>query len=188
MASKENQVLPLLQKINDEMDRRLKILKAAHCNKIQLYKKRGGDMPYIVLAIDEFAEIKRGKKIQEEVNDKVERLASMGRAPGISLILATQHPKTDVIPSSIRNLIDSRLCFKVADGQASRVALGEHTSAAAYLPEIKGRAIFKYGNSEHFVQTMLLEYEDAEQLPCEVLREDEPESKITRMQARRKAM
>lgn len=78
-------------------------------------------MPMIVIIIDEFAELMTmGKK---PVEQSVGRLASLARAVGIHLVLATQRPSVDVISGTIRNNIPSRIAFTVSDSGSSRTIL-----------------------------------------------------------------
>jgi len=173
LAETEADGLKLLQAINQEMGRRIPLLKAAGCVNIQEYQ--GNEMPYLVLVIDEYAEL-RDKRILEII----ERLVRLARAVGISVVAATQRPSSSVIDGDTKALFDARLCFRVADGINSRMVLGEHCSAAAYLPDIKGRAIFRGADRDKVVQTLHLPISQARKiLPEEVIRfEPEPAKAI----------
>lgn len=78
-------------------------------------------MPYIVVIIDELAEIMQ--KVGSEVEPMIIRLAQMARAVGIHLIVATQRPSTDVITGLIKANITSRIAFAVASQIDSRTIL-----------------------------------------------------------------
>ncbi len=80
------------------------------------------DMPYIVVVIDEFADLimAAGK----EVEIPVARLAQKARAAGIHVILATQRPSVDVITGMIKANFPTRLSFQVASSMDSKVILG----------------------------------------------------------------
>jgi len=157
LARREAETLALLEALNNEMERRIDKLEAAGVVKIQDYQ--GDDMPYIVLIIDELAEANSEKAMYY-----IDRLVRLARAVGISVIAATQRPSTKVIPGDTRANFAVRICFQAADETSSRVILGETCSAAAWLPAIPGRCIYKYGLTEREVQAMYLPHEKAREL------------------------
>jgi S-DNA-T family DNA segregation ATPase FtsK/SpoIIIE len=110
----------------EEMERRFKTLAEfktrdiSSFNKISLEKKIP-PMPYIVLIIDELADlmVARGREIEAGVV----RLAQLARAVGIHLVLATQRPSTEVITGLIKANITSRITFQVASQVDSRTVI-----------------------------------------------------------------
>lgn len=84
-------------------------------------KKEMKPMPYIVLVIDELADLMI--LAQSEVEESIQRLAQMGRAVGIHLILATQRPSVDVITGVIKANFPCRISFKVSTRIDSRTIL-----------------------------------------------------------------
>jgi S-DNA-T family DNA segregation ATPase FtsK/SpoIIIE len=80
-------------------------------------------MPYIVLFIDEMADLMM--MMRKEVEGHIIRLAQKSRAAGIHLVVATQKPTVDVITGLIKSNLPARICFKVVNKTDSRVVLDE---------------------------------------------------------------
>jgi S-DNA-T family DNA segregation ATPase FtsK/SpoIIIE len=118
-------VVNALQWTIGEMMKRYKQLKQAHVKKLVEYNKAMGytAMPYIVVVIDEMADLMITAGV--EVESKIQRLAQMGRAVGIHLILATQKPTVNVITGLIKSNIPGRIAYAVATAMDSRVILDQ---------------------------------------------------------------
>ncbi len=80
----------------------------------------GARMPYIVVLVDEYADL---MMVNKEVEKSIVRLASKSRACGIHVILTTQRPSADVVTGLIKSNLPSRICFRVVDKSNSRVVL-----------------------------------------------------------------
>lgn len=114
-----------LEWVIGEMMKRYTQLKQVHAKKLSEYNAKMGyvAMPYIVVVIDEMADLMLTSGM--EVETKIQRLAQMGRAVGIHLILATQKPTVDVITGLIKSNIPGRMAFAVSTLIDSRVILDE---------------------------------------------------------------
>ncbi len=116
-------VISALKWIMEEMDRRYKLFSQAGARNIDSYNEMSGfqALPYIVLFIDELADIMLFSPV--EVEDTITRIAQMSRATGIHMVLATQRPSVDVITGLIKANIPCRIAFAVASQVDSRVIL-----------------------------------------------------------------
>jgi len=111
-----------------EMERRYACLDSMGVRDIRSYNKRIKEkniaqepLPYIVVIIDEFADLMT--TTGKELESTVARLAAMSRAIGIHLVLATQRPSIDVITGLIKANIPSRIAFMVASKTDSRIII-----------------------------------------------------------------
>ncbi len=106
-----------------EMENRYKTMTEVGAKNIESYNNMAGftSMPYIVIVIDELAEIMLFSP--SEVEDNVCRIAQMARAVGIHLVLATQRPSVNVITGLIKANIPTRIAFAVSSMTDSRVIL-----------------------------------------------------------------
>jgi S-DNA-T family DNA segregation ATPase FtsK/SpoIIIE len=104
-----------------EMDRRYKLLLAEGSRDITSYNKTGKTLPYLVIVIDELADLMTS--FGHEVEGSIIRLAQMARATGIHLIVSTQRPSVEVITGLIKANITSRIALQVASQIDSRTIL-----------------------------------------------------------------
>jgi S-DNA-T family DNA segregation ATPase FtsK/SpoIIIE len=146
-----------LARLVGEMRRRQRLLKAAKCVNIAKYNVRQEPLPYIVLVIDELAELD-----DEAAQDNVETLLRLCRASGICIIAATQRPDANTFKRFGQSKANfrGRLCFQVADAVNSKIILDN--GMAADLPDNPGRAIWRLGKDCVEVQTPYLDPEEAE--------------------------
>lgn len=108
-----------------EMERRYKTLQSAGKRNIEEYKaaKIGEEMPYIIIVIDELAELMAVSA--SEVEGYIVRISQLARAVGIHLILATQRPSVNVITGLIKANVTTRIAFSVASQVDSRTILDQ---------------------------------------------------------------
>lgn len=106
-----------------EMDRRYDILEKSKVRDISSYHSNIGveDIPYIIIVIDELADIMHA--YPRELEAAVVRLAQMSRAVGIHLVLSTQRPSVNIITGLIKANIPSRIALQVASQIDSRTIL-----------------------------------------------------------------
>ena len=118
-------VVNALQWVIEEMRRRYRMLQQEHVKKITDYNKKLGypAMPYIVIVVDEVAELILASGA--DVEDKIKSIAQIGRAAGVHLILATQKPTVNVITGIIKSNIQGRMAFSVATAMDSRVIIDQ---------------------------------------------------------------
>ncbi len=127
-----SKVVNTLNSLCIEMDDRYELLKQAHCRTIKEYntkfinrrlnpEKGHKYIPYIVVLIDEFADLimTAGK----EVEHPIARIAQLARAVGIHLIVATQRPSVNVITGMIKANFPARMAFRVLSKIDSRTIL-----------------------------------------------------------------
>ena len=115
---------PMLNMVIREMSDRYELLQGAGVRDITTYNNKvddGDKLPYIVVVIDELADLMM--TASKKVEDALCRLAQMGRATGIHLVVATQRPSVDVITGLIKANFPSRISFAVASSTDSRTVL-----------------------------------------------------------------
>ncbi|NCB01411.1 MAG: DUF87 domain-containing protein [Spirochaetia bacterium] len=113
-----------------EMERRYKLLNSLAVRNIGAYNTKIAHsniarekLPYIVVVIDEFADIMT--TVGKELETLLARLAAMARAVGIHLVLATQRPSADIITGIIKSNIPTRIAFSVSGQVNSRIIIDE---------------------------------------------------------------
>lgn len=125
VTSIDNAILAL-KALEKEMDHRYTVLADAVVRNIDEYNermKKSGEpiMPYIVLVVDELADLMMLSA--KDVEAPIARLAQLSRAVGIHLVIATQRPSVDVITGVIKANFPSRIAFQVATKIDSRTIL-----------------------------------------------------------------
>ncbi len=117
-----DKVLDVLKGVQNEMLRRYKLLEEAGARNLSTYNGKSKEpMPYLVVIIDELADLMMTAAF--EVEQALVRLAQLGRATGIHLILATQRPSVNVVTGLLKANVPARIAFAVASQVDSRVIL-----------------------------------------------------------------
>jgi DNA segregation ATPase FtsK/SpoIIIE, S-DNA-T family len=143
VVSSPKQAAAALANVVSEMERRYEKLSAVRARNLaeanRVLRQRGeGTMPYLLVVIDELADLMMISP--QEVEDAVIRLAQKSRAVGIHLVLATQRPSVDVITGMIKANVPSRIAFAVSSQTDSRVVL-DQSGAESLLGQ--GDMLFK---------------------------------------------
>lgn len=125
IANYADEAHDILSDLVDEMDHRFYIMAKKSTKDIyEFNQKRKKKMPYIVLIIDEFADLMNVSK--KEFQLKLGRLAQKSRACGIHIIIATQRPSADVVTGVIKANFPSRISCRVTSAINSRVVLDKN--------------------------------------------------------------
>ena len=107
--------------VTSEMDERYRLLAKEGLRNIEAYNLKKEKLPYIIVVIDELADLMM--TVRDQVESAIARLAQLSRAVGIHLILATQRPSVDVITGVIKANFPARISFKVASKVDARTVL-----------------------------------------------------------------
>jgi S-DNA-T family DNA segregation ATPase FtsK/SpoIIIE len=119
-----DRIIGVLRWVTREMDRRYRLMEEAQARNIAAYNKgrrRRNRLPYIVVLIDELAELMG--EYPDETEHLLTRLAQMARATGIHLVVSTQRPSTDVLTGLIKANFPARVAFAVPSSVDSRVII-----------------------------------------------------------------
>ncbi|MEC7870163.1 MAG: DNA translocase FtsK, partial [Bacteroidota bacterium] len=165
-----NKVINTLNSLCIEMENRYELLKNAQCRNISEYNSKFVNrklnpelghtyLPYIILVIDEFADLimTAGK----EVETPIARLAQLARAIGIHLIIATQRPSVNVITGVIKANFPARIAFRVTSKIDSRTILD---SGGADQLIGRGDMLFTQGNELTRLQCAFVDTPEVEKI------------------------
>jgi S-DNA-T family DNA segregation ATPase FtsK/SpoIIIE len=167
-------VIHTLNSLCVEMDARYDLLKEAGCRNLKEYNKKFVErklnpnnghrfMPYIVLVIDELADLMM--TAGKEVETPIARLAQLARAIGIHLVVATQRPSVNVITGIIKANFPARLSFKVTSKVDSRTILD--SSGAEQLIG-QGDMLFSQGSDVIRLQCAFVDTPEVDRI-CEYI-------------------
>ena len=163
-------VIYTLKSLCIEMDSRYDLLKLAYVRNIKEYNEKFLQrklnplkghrfLPYIVVVIDEFADLlmTAGKEIEEPIA----RLAQLARAIGIHLVIATQRPTTSVITGNIKANFPARIAFMVRSSVDSRTIL-DQTGANQLIG--RGDMLISIGGDVTRVQCAFIDTKEVERI------------------------
>lgn len=163
-------VINTLNSLCIEMDSRYDLLKAAHVRTIKEYNEKfvarrlnpnkgHKFLPYIVVIIDEFADLIM--TAGREIENPIQRLAQLARAVGLHLIIATQRPTTNIITGVIKANFPARIAFRVTSMIDSRTILD---SPGANQLIGKGDMLISTGNEMVRIQCAFVDTPEVERV------------------------
>ncbi|MGL6119416.1 MAG: FtsK/SpoIIIE domain-containing protein, partial [Fusobacteriaceae bacterium] len=140
-----NLAIEALTQLVEEMDKRYNKFSEIGVKDLKGYNKKqeksDSHLARILVVFDEFGDfMAQDKKSASEIENRIIRLAQKGRAAGIHLIIATQSPKAEIITTTIKNNLPSRVALSVTDTTASQVVLDQSGAENLYG---KGDLLFK---------------------------------------------
>ncbi len=174
IITETKKVVHTLKSLCTEMDVRYNLLKDAQARNLKEYNKKFINrklnpneghryLPYIVLVIDELADLMM--TAGKEIENPIARLAQLARAIGIHLIVATQRPSVNVITGVIKANFPTRLSFKVTSNMDSRTILD--TKGAEQLVGM-GDMLFSSGSDIIRLQCPFVDTPEIERI-CELI-------------------
>lgn len=170
LSNDAQQTIALLELLHREIERRTKHL--SESGQVRLEPSK--EFPWIVLVIDEWAEVAAGgtAKQQSSADDLLRRYVSLGRAVGCTAILCTQRPTSDVIDVGTRALLNDRFALRCGDRHQAEAIL----SAGTFQPEHLigtgvGRALWSDGGPVRSLQFYEVKDSQIETLVCSGYRE-----------------
>ena len=154
-----------------QMEDRYQLLAKAGVRNIEAYNEKQEKISYIVVIVDEFADLMTVAR--DQIENAITRLAQLSRAVGIHLILATQRPSVDVITGVIKANLPARISFKVASKVDSRTVL-DMNGAETLLG--KGDMLFLQPGKEDLIriQGALVKDEEIERVVGFIKAQGEP--------------
>lgn len=143
--------------LNRLRDRAASVPEGQHTN--FWHRAPSTDEPFVLAIVDECqvffnakGQTKEGKALVDRITAAYESIVKLGRSAGFFAFFMTQKPTSDSIPTSIRDNVGPRICFRVNTPQAETAVLGETPSAledparATQIPETQpGRAVIAQG-------------------------------------------
>ena len=158
-----DELLPVMNYLKAEMERRTVVLEEAKAKKLSEFnfkKPPRNRLPHIYLVIDELAEMMLAPaKVARESKELLISVASKGRALGIGCIVCTQYPKSEVLDMRVKAVLPAVVAFAMPNMNASIAVLGNR---AAFDIGEQGRYLFQHGRDQFEVQAPLVTNETVE--------------------------
>jgi len=156
--SDANETMQTIQNVVfSEFNRRKKMLTDARVENITRYNQTHEEkLAPLVVVVDEFADLTdqlSNKREKEAFYTPIRQIAQIGRKRGIHLVLCTQRPSADLLPTNIKSQVSGRVALRVNDTIASNMILGE---AGAQELQKNGDMIYKNGSEVQRAQGYLI--------------------------------
>lgn len=141
VATDYDGLMDVLYSVEAELKRRGELLDHAECVDLSEFNDKHPDArePYIIVAIDEAALIKKDRQAMQVLGN----ISAIGRALGVFLILSMQRPDAEVIDGKLKNNLTVRMAFRCADGVNSRIIIDSDEAAKIKIDQ-KGRMVWKH--------------------------------------------
>jgi len=152
LITAEKDLLEVLTSMAEELERRKLILREVGCANISEYNQRAiSPLPRVVIAFDELAEVldrtgldKNQKEVVASIENRIAKIARLGRFAGIHLLIGLQRPDANILNGQIKNNVNCRVCGR-ADSVLSQIIL-DTTDAATLIPkDARGRFLTHTG-------------------------------------------
>lgn len=164
-------VYKLLRKLERLNEHRMNLFlkygeeKGTTIRNIDTYRKKVGWMERVYVLFDEFSQVVNVTRDEKDLSDAiltlVKKLGETSRSQGIHLIVSTQKPQKENIPTYIKDNLMVRLAGYCASGGASRTLLDNVRASTELNPKMKGRFILQgTGPEEIFIQTPFIEEDE----------------------------
>jgi S-DNA-T family DNA segregation ATPase FtsK/SpoIIIE len=170
ISTTPDEALLTLEAIIRLMESRYILIKDAGVRNIQDYNGQSEHktLPYYVVIIDEYGDLILSAKDRGNTERNICRLAQKARAVGIHMIISTQHPNSKIITSPIKANFTSRIAFRTATGNDSRVIL-DHMGAERLTG--KGDMLFFAGGDTIRVQCAYISTDEVNEACSEMAEE-----------------
>jgi len=164
LATEVDDAAALTAHLVAELDRRRALFSRAGAKNLPAYNRRTGErLPLILFIVDEVTDIALAAGLKSPFYTDLIRLSSKGRAFGLVMMLATQNPKAEVLNTLIRGNMSTRIAFRVATADHSRVILG--CGGAQELPRtIRGRLVARLDRGLETLQGFYITDKEVERL------------------------
>lgn len=160
---KIDEAIQVLIEANQWIDERTDLMYPREIKKLSEWNERYPDRAFkrIVIVIEEMASLWDSDKGRTTVHNLLTRIANMGRAPGVHLMLVTQIPIKSVIPTKIKGNVLVRMATRCPSPVESQIIIG--TGDAAWIPGIRGRMVYAVDADKHEIQTPYITNEQVQE-------------------------